>query len=273
MLHREARRYTRICLRGKYGRALGGVLLLGGGMLLFRLVPGVIGTWIVWQGAMTWQTLLASGTGLWLSFWLLWQCLRFGVMTPVQCAVLSWYTDMLHLGMPDGRRIFFAGLRDWMRGMGFFLCTELCRFAVWLPFVLGLRGAGFCLTESFAHEEDSIWLFAAVQCLCLVFWGAVLAVRYGLGAAAVPVLFLSDRSITPWRAMRRSQQMMQGRRLSAAGLQLLFCAAAFVPFRLPHALIQYVLFLQIRLREWQQSEEREHAKARIHHEAGTALHA
>ncbi len=273
MLHRESWKYTRRCLRGKYGQAMGAVLLLVGGMLFFRTVPCILGTVLTLQGEMTPLALLASGTTLWLAFSLLWRLLRFCVMTPVVCGVFSWYSAMLELELPGSRRVFFPGLAAWLRGMGFFFCIDICRFLSWLPFAAGCCGTAYCFAQSLRQSDGSVWLFASVQCLCLAFWGLVFAIRYELGAAAVPMLFMAEPGISPRRAMRRSRQMLRGKRMQVAGLQLLQLIAAGVPFLLPHAMIQYVLFLQIRMREWAQQEEMEHAQAGILYGAERPLYA
>lgn len=277
MWTRELHAFTRRTLKGRYGRALAASLLYGGAALGFRLIPCLLAWGWIQRGHMTAGTLFLTGTPLWLAFTVLWAFLRFCILTPLRCGAYSWFSAVTGLET-GGKRVFFPDTPAYLRGLGFFLCTAVCRFLVLLPCVAGAMGAAVCFHSSLTQADGSAMLFAAAQCLCLGAAGAVCYCRFCVGTAAVPFLYLAEPDISPLAAISRSCRMMEGQYLKLTGIVLAYLPTALpvvtIPFLLPYLMTNYVLFLQIRMREWAQIEEgRANAGAEIPYGAPRGVHA
>ncbi len=278
MVNRELHAFTRRTIRGHYVSMLGAALLWAGSETGFRLVPCLLAWLLMNSGHMSSETLFLRGTPLWLAFTLLWMLLRFCVMTPVRCAGASYITVRLGLADDNAAKVFFPDTLSYIRGLYFFACMSVCRFLTLLPCMAGFSGAHLCFSAGAAEADSGVLLFAAAQCLCLGIAGAVHYCKYCIETAAVPFLYLAEPQISPFTAISRSRHMLDGHRAELLVLVLGYVPLALpvvtIPFLLPYMMTNYVLFLQIRMREWAQTEEESHnAGTEISHGAFRGVYA
>lgn len=251
---RELYAYTRRTIRGQYARILGISLVYPMTWLFFRVFPVVLAGMLVMNGKLPAKALVAGGVPLWLLFSVLWAILRFGVLLPLRCGTCGRLTALS--GLERGTRTHLKTVSAYLRAAWYFACVELLRIPVLLPFVLGIAGAGYFLHRSVGLAEGGMMLFLAAQCLCVALAGLLYCLHFSIGIAAVPFFWLEYPHISPLEAVRQSREMLQG--VYPHLLLHLFCcmSAALplvtIPFVLPHFMVSGTLFLQVRMREWEQ---------------------
>lgn len=251
---RELYACTHRTVGGNYLRLLGITLLYPCAWLLFRILPCILAGMLVLAGKFPARMLITGGIPLWVLFSVLWGILRFGVLLPLCCATCGRLTALT--GLERGRRIRLKTVSSYLRAAWYFACVELLRIPALLPFVLGLVGAGVCLHRSVGLSEGGIPLFLAAQCLCAALGGLVFYIRFSLATAAVPFFRQEHPELSPLQAVRQSWEMLRGVRPQLL-VHLLCCLLASlplvtIPFVLPHCMVSSTLFVQVRMREWEQ---------------------
>lgn len=278
MNFRELYAYTRRILHGNYGRAFAASSFYGTIWLVLKLAPCILAAVLIANGTLTMRMLLSGSPMLWVLFSVLWAVLRFCIMLPLRCGACAWFTELVGLNRSRCRRTFFRTTGAYLRALWYFLRVEAMRFTAMLPFVLGVLGAGMAFQRSIGMADAGLPLFIAAQCLCVAAAGLVYYLRFCVGIAAVPFLYLEQPHGSPFAAVRHSRRMLHGRHALLILLVLGHLPAALpvvtIPFLLPHLLTSCTLFLQIRMREWEQLEKEEgHANTILSHGTKRALQA
>ncbi len=255
---RELYACTRRTMKGQYARIFGISLVYPLAWVFFKVMPCILAAVLISMDKLPARALVAGGVPVWLLFSALWAVLRFGVLLPLRCATCGRLTALTGL---ERRKVSLKKLPCYFRAVWYFACVELLRLSVLLPVVLGLAGAGFFLHRSVGLAEGGIQLFLAAQCLCLAFAGLLYYLRFLLETAAVPFFWLEHPDISPIRAVRQSRAMLHGVRFHLL-LHLLCCIPAVlplvtIPFVMPHFMVSGTLFLQVRMREWEQQRMQE----------------
>ena len=250
---RELHRFSRKALRGHYGTAWAAVML----ELLLRLgswlAPAIFAAVCIRRGTLSpaalftdWRWALAAS---------LWWLLSFCIRVPVECSVRSWFTSITELSLPGQARCFFPTARRYFHALYFFGTTELVRSFAMLPLLLAGTGTLLLLRQSTGIPEGGLWLFAAVQGLAAVFWAGWYELRFSVSLSAVPYLYLNDPHRGVFRSIRDSRRMLSGHhhRLAAAVLPYVPAIPLTGPFLLPCLMTDLTLFLQLRIREYEQA--------------------
>lgn len=275
MTIREIQCFSRQAVKGHYAAVLTASLLCPALRLLLKLVPCFLAAVLVACGVMTQRELLLGGVPQWAVLTYLWELLSFCILTPVQCGVCSWMSDFLGLGSKE-EDVFFRSAGAYCRGMAFFAGAALCRMLALLPFVLFAAGAVVSIRYGLAAADSGWHLFFCAQCICAAVWTGLRYLRFCVGMAAVPFLYLADPGMSPFRAVRQSQKLMRGRRRMLAALWMRWLPMALpvvtIPFVLPYPMMNTTLLIQIRIREWIQ-EEQHHARTPVSRRASGALYA
>ena len=257
--YRELHRFSRKALQGHYGTAwaavmLGFLLRLGG-----WLAPAVFAAVCIRRGIFT-PAALFTGR-LWALAAALWGLLVFCIRIPVQCGICSWFTSLTELERPGQSRCFFPTAGRYLHALYFFGTVALVRSLAALPFLLSCTGTLFLLRQSSGIPEGGLPLFAAVQGLAAVFWAGWLYVRFCMSLAAVPHLYLADPHRGVFRTIRDSRRMLSGHHRRLLAVVLPYAAASLpvvtVPFLLPCLKTDMTLFLQLRIREYEQAAHSE----------------
>ncbi len=277
MQFREIQQFTRQTIKGRYMAAFTASLLYPALWLLLKLVPCFLAAVLLACRIMTPRELFLGSLPLWVCGSLLWELLSFCLLTPVKCGVCSWLTDVLGFDS-GGENIFFRSFGAYCRGIAFFAGTALCRLLALLPFVLSAAGAVLSFRNSLSAEDGGLWLFLCIQSLCAAVWTGVFYLRFCVGMAAVPFLYLSDPKGSPFLAVRQSQRMLSGRHRALWGMLLRYvpvmASVVTIPFLLPYFTMNCALFLQIRIHEWaQHQEESNHARTAISYGTPGAMYA
>ncbi len=259
MNFRELHACTRRTLKGRYFRVLRASLLYPSAWLLFKLCPCILAWVLIQNGILSPMELFLGSVPLWMLFSALWAAVRFCILLPLQCGTFSWFTMLTGLERTENPRIYFRSVREFANALRYFLSVQLLRALALLPFVLGVFGACIAFRQSIGLTDGGLPLFLAAQCVCIALLGGAFYLYVYMGMAAVPFFYLEHPKESPLAAVRRSQSVMHGSRFQLAMLLLGYGAAALpivtIPFLLPYAMTDYTLFLQIRIREWEQSEE------------------
>ena len=251
---RELYACTRRTLKGQYARILGISLVYPLAWAFFRVIPCVLAGVLVFQEKLSARTLVAGGVPLWLLFSVLWAILRFGVLLPLRCGTCGRLTALT--GLERSRPVNLRSLSGYLRAAWYFACVELLRLPALLPFVLGIAGAGFFLQRSVGLAEGGAMLFLAAKCFCLALAGLLQYLRFSIEIAAVPFFWLEHPRLSPFAAVRHAREMLRSVYPSLL-LHLLCCIPAVlplvtIPFVLPYFTVSGTLFLQVRMREWEQ---------------------
>ncbi len=278
MNFRELYACTRRCLHGNYRRALTASLLYGAVWLVLKFAPCILAGVLITNGTITMRMLLLGSPMLWVLFSALWAMLRFCVMLPLRCRTCAWFTVLSGLEQHHRRKCYFPDTASYLRAIRYFGTVALLRLLAMLPLALGILGAILAFRYSLEAADAGLPLFAAVQCLLLSAVGLVYYLRFHIGIAAVPFLFLEQPDGSPFAAVRSSLRILHGRQAQLLVLFFGYLPAALpvvtIPFLLPHLLTSTTLFLQICMREWEQRKEEEaHANIVFSHGAKRALQA
>lgn len=256
MQYRELYQYTGRALRGKYPQAYAAALLYPAAWLLLKLFPCFLAAVLVACGTLSPMELFFGKLPLWVAFSVLWEVLRFCILTPIGCGMCSWFTETLGLRPERMETVFFRDVRSFCKGMWYFAVVAFRRFLALLPFVLSAACAVFTFRCSMGLADGGLWLFAFVQCLLAAFWSILYYLYFCTNLLAVPFLYLSDPDGSPWQAVRNARCLMHGSRLALLRLFLRDGLAGIplvtIPVLLPFWMSHYTLFIQIRLREWEQ---------------------
>lgn len=249
---RELHHFSRKALKGHYGTAWAAVML----ELILRLsgwlAPAVLAAICIQRGTLT-PAALFTGR-LWMLFMLLWGLLVFSLRLPVQCGLRSWLTHLTELERPDQPRCFFPTAGSYLHALYFFGTVELIRSLAALPFLLCCTATLLLLQHSSGIPEGGLWLFAAVQGLAAVFWAGWFYLRCSVSLSAVPFLYLNDPHRGVLRSIRDSRRMLSGHHHRLLAVVIPY-AAAFPAelFLLPCLMTDLTLFLQLRIREYEQA--------------------
>ncbi len=259
MNYRELFACTRRTIRGQYAQVLGISLLYPLAWLFFRLCPCILAAVLIMRGRMTSGMLIFGGMPLWMVFSMLWSVLRFSVLLPLRCGTYGRLTSLTGLERRMAGRTRLKTIAVYLRAVWFFACIAFLRALVFLPVVLGLLGAGACFRYSIGMPDGSLPLFLAAQCLCFSAACSVYYLRFSLGIAAVPFLFLEQPQSSPFSAMRKSRAMLRGHYgyfvLLIAGYLPAMLPLVTIPFLLPYFMVSCTLFLHVRMREWEQQSD------------------
>ena len=256
--YRELHHFARKALRGRYPAAWVASML----PLLLRfsglLAPAMFGAYCIRKGVLQPAELFTGR--LWALTAALWGLLTFCIRIPVQCGTRSWFTSLTELERPGQARCFFPTAKRYFHALYFFGTVALVRFLAALPAAAACTGTLWLLRKSSGMPEGGLWLFAAVQGLAAVFWTVVWYLRFCVSLAAVPHLYLSDPHRGVLRTIRDSRRMLHGhcRRLIAVALPYAPAALPLVtiPFLLPCLVTDLTIFLQLRIREYEQADRR-----------------
>lgn len=258
MNFRELFACTRRTIRGRYGRVLGISLLYPLAWLIFRIVPCILAGVLISQGRMTANMLIFGGMPLWTLFSVLWSVLRFGVLLPLCCGTWGRLTALTGLERKKTEGVRLRTLAAYLRAVYFYACVELQRTLLLLPIIAGLLGAGVFFRYSIDLPEGGFPLFLAAQCLCFAAACGLYYLRFSLGIAAVPFLWLEQPDASPFLAVRKSRDMLRGHYVYFILLIIAYLPTMLpvvtIPFMLPHFMVSCTLFLHIRMREWEQQE-------------------
>ncbi|MBR0485817.1 MAG: hypothetical protein IJJ69_13750 [Oscillospiraceae bacterium] len=182
----------------------------------------------------------------WMAFVILWNVLRFCILTPMLCSICGWFSCRLGFGR---KKQFFGSGKLYWKSLLFFGKIEIIRFLMLFPF------AGFCwfAEEAFAKsvlsEDAGIWLFLTIQCIVGTFWTGIFYLRFCVNLLAVPFLFLENPEISAWKAVMLSGKILERKHHK---LYLIFCTGLF-PAR---TVMMMILYLQIRIREFFQEQQK-----------------
>lgn len=259
MNFRELHACTRRTLKGRYVRVLRTALLYPCAWLFFKICPCIFAWVLIERNSLSPRELFLGSVPLWILFSALWAVLRFCVLLPLQCGTFSWFTTLTGLERANNSNVYFRNARQFLNAMRYFLTVRLLHVLALLPFALGVLGACIAFRQSIGLTDGGLPLFLTAQCLCIAFLGGAFYIYFLIGSAAVPFFYLEHPNASPLAAVRRSQNVMHGSRFQLAMLLSGYGAAALpivtIPFLLPYVMTDYTLFLQIRIREWEQSEE------------------
>ncbi len=277
MKFREIQSFTRCTLKKRYAATLTAALLYPALWLLLKLMPCFLAAVLIACDVMTPRALFLGGLPQWVVFTVLWELLAFGILTPVKCGVCSWMTDMLGFS-GGGENCFFRSPGAYIRGILFFAGTALCRMLMLVPFVLSAGAAVLCFQQSLSEADGGWCLFLAAQAVCAAVWTGLMYLRYCVGTAAVPFLYLESPGCSPFRAVRQSLQLLGSCQGMFWGILLrylpLMLPVVTIPFLLPYLMTNCILLIQIRIREWtQQQEETIHARTVFSRKAPGTLQA
>ncbi len=278
MNFRELYAFTRRSLHGNYRRALAVSLSYGTAWLVLKLIPWLLAGILIANGTLTQRSLLLGSPGRWVMFSMLWAFLRFCLLLPLRCRTCAWFTALSGLERRCRRKCFFPDAAAYLQAIRYFGCVALLRLFAMLPLALGVLGTILAFRYSLEAADAGLPLFAAVQCLLLSAAGLVYYLRFQIGIAAVPFLFLEQPDGSPFAAVRSALRMLHGRQAQLLLLILGYLPAVLpvvtIPCLLPHLLTSTTLFLQICMREWEQRKEEEsHANIVFSHGTPGALQA
>lgn len=264
--------YSHRKLCGTYWKAMGNILLCLIPAVLCSLVPKCLAAVLLHRGLLTAQQLFHPDGLYWQLLIGIWELASFAVCFPLQCGVCAWLTARLGLEEAGQQRVFFPNARAYWQGFAFFAGIRAFRTLAALPCLCSLWLCGLAFQKSAAATDGGLWLFLAVQCLFAAVWTLLWYLKICLAAAASTLWFLRGMH-NPMRALHASCAMLDGRcwRLFLLGLPYLpgILTLVGIPFLLPHLITNYVLLLQLRMREW--LEEEHHAHTAILRRAGRKL--
>ncbi|MDE5564927.1 MAG: hypothetical protein K2I93_07205 [Oscillospiraceae bacterium] len=258
MFYRELHHFSRRALKGHYARAWSAAMLETLTRLGTALVPAVLSAVLIARGALTPSGLFFGTQWLWVLFTVLWSVFSFCVHIPVLCGTCSWFTHLVELEMPGQERCFFRTARAYCRGVYFFGTVSLLRWLAALPLAAACVLTGIAVRQSAGLTEGGLWLFAAVQGLTVIFWTGWLYIRFCVSLAAVPYLFLMNPKVGVLLAVRASRRMLFHRHRQLAALAVTYLPACLpvvtIPFLLPCLMTDMTLYLQLRIREYLQTQ-------------------
>ncbi len=261
-------------LHGGYRQVLRASLLYPSVWLVLWVSPCILAAVLIGAGILTPRALLLGSVPLWVLIAALWAVLRFCILLPIRCGTWSWFTGRSGLARAQERPVFFRNFRSYMQGVRYFSCIWLFRLGAALPCALGLLGADHAFRAGIGQPEGILELFLTAQCLCLAAAGAVYYADFCIGAAAVPFLFTEHPDGSPIAELRRSRSILRGHHAQLLRLLIGYLPAALpavtIPFLLPRLMMEYTLFLQICIREY---EEEAHAHTAIYYEPAGAVQA
>lgn len=251
MKMQELRQFTRETIQRKPGKAWSIAMLLPVVWVSMELIPDLL-SGILWiNGLLTPDRFFFSREPFWIAFLILWNVLRFCIMTPVLCGVCSWFSSMLGFTGKIVRP--FRDGRFFRNSLRFFGIIQILEFFSLFPFVFSCILTAGAFRESMKQEDAGFWLFLVVQCLCLCFWTAWLAVRFRVNLLASPLLFLehpensADSVITVWQTVQLSARILEHQHGKLFAIFL-------TNYRFRDFLAMLILFLQIRIREYLQEQ-------------------
>ncbi len=259
MFYRELHHFSRRALKGRYTRAWSAAMLETLTRLGTALVPAVLSAVLIARGALTPAGLFFGTQRLWVLFTILWSLFAFCVRIPVLCGTCSWFTHLVELELPGQERRFFRTVKAYCRGIYFFGTVSLLRWLAAMPLMAACVLTVLAVRQSAGLTEGGLWLFAAVQGLAAVFWTGWLYIRFCVGLAAVPYLFLMNPEVGVLPAVRASCRMLSHRHRQLAVLTVPYLPACLpvvtIPFLLPCLMTDITLYLQLRIREYFQAEQ------------------
>lgn len=254
---RELHHFSRKSIKGHYAQACGTSFLLLGIWLILKLIPVLLAGVLLLNGSLTPGGLFFGRGRLWVLFMALWSMVSFCILAPVKCGARSWFSHLVELEQPGQERKFFRSARAYGRGLYFFGVVAVLRWLAALPFAAACLLTAEAFRQSAGLTEGGLWLFAAVQGIAAAFWAGRFYVRFCVSLAAVPYLFLENPKRSVLQAVRDSGNMLSGKYSQLAALVLPYVPAAVpvvtVPFLLPCLMTDVTLYLQLRIREYEQA--------------------
>ena len=230
------RRFARNSLAGHYAHALYLTLLTAAAVLLRGMAPAAC---VVCSG---------DPRGLFLQRDPLWMLLRLGWGSAVLCLLLPL---VRHSGRWFSARLGLAcSPRGAWHAAGGLLLAEVLRLAAAAPAVLCGAGMLYALRQAAAVPDGGLWLFAAVQAGAGMLWTGALYAGFCMDLTALPLWQLVHPQVPAWTAIRRTRDMLRGHRMAYFRRLLRAAGAMLLPVLLPYAAAELVLFLQLRMREY-----------------------
>ncbi len=249
MKMRELRQFTRETIQRRPGKAWGIALLLPAVWLGMELIPDVLSGILWMKGLLLPERFFFSREPFWIGFLILWEILRFCIMTPVLCGVCSWFSSMLGF---TGKIVQpFRDCTFFWNSLRFFGMIRILEFFSLFPVIIACVLTVGAFQQSTMQDDAGFWLFLVIQCLCLCFWTAYFAIRFRVNLLATPLMFLEDPGrcvksvVSVWKVIRLS-----GKILEHQHGKLLLILLTNYQFR--DFLTMLILFLQIRIREYLQ---------------------
>lgn len=243
----ELRQFTRETVQRAPGKAWANTLLLPVVWMSMKLLPDLLFVFSWENHIMTSRELFFGSNPFWAAFLILWELLSFCILTPIVCGVCSWFSSML--GFRKKPVHAFRDRKIFWQGMRFFGTLEILKFFVVFPFVLACVLTVGAFRKSLLQEDAGFWLFLVVQCLCLCIWTAVFAIRFWISLLATPLLFLENPRCKVWQTVKLSGKILEHQYQK---LGLIFISN----YNFRNMFMMLVLFLQIRIREYLQEQEK-----------------
>lgn len=264
---RELHHFSRKSLKGHYAKAFGAAMLLLGVWLVLKLVPVFLAGVLLLNGTLTPGGLFFGRKRMWVLFMAMWELLTFCMLLPVRCGTRSWFSHLTELEQPEQERQFFRNGKAYFRALWFFASVKFLRWLAAMPCAAACLLTAEAFRRSAALTEGGLWLFAAVQGIAAVFWAGWFYVRFCVSLSAVPYLFLENPKTGILQAVRTSGKMLSGRHAQLAALVVPYVPAAVpvvtIPFLLPCLLTDLTLYLQLRIREYEQAQRVESEERRV----------
>ncbi|MBR1555941.1 MAG: hypothetical protein IJ644_11210 [Oscillospiraceae bacterium] len=214
--------------------------------LIMKMIPDFMAGALIFRKEAFPADIFFSRDVFWTAFMILWNLLRFCILTPMLCSICGWFSS--RLGFGRNKQFFGSGKLYW-KSLWLFGKTEVIRFLMLFPFILfcGLAGAAF--EKSALSEDAGIWLFLTMQCIIAAVWTGIFYLRFCVNLLAVPFLFLENPEIPALKSVMLSGRILEGRHRH---IFLIFCTGLF----LPRTVTMLILYLQIRIREFFQEQEK-----------------
>jgi len=214
--------------------------------LIVKAVPDLIAGALIFRKEMLPADIFFGRNRFWMLFLWFWNLLGFCILTPMLCTVCGWFSGKLGFSR---RKYISKGGKFYRKALWFFGKLEAVRFLMLFPFVLFCRLAGKAFEKSALSEDAGIWLFLTVQCLIFALWSGAFYLRFCVNLTAVPFLFLENPDIPARKAVKLSGRILEKKK---AKLFLIL----FTGFGLSRTVAMLILYLQIRIREYFQEQEK-----------------
>ena len=242
----ELRRFAGNSLKGQQKTAWFMAFSYPAVWLIMKLIPDFMAGAMIFRKELFPADIFFSRDMFWTAFVMLWNLLRFCILTPMLCSICGWFS--VRLGFSMKRHFFGKGKLFW-KSLWFFGKIEAVRFLMLFPFMLFCSLAGNAFEKSAFSEDAGIWLFLTVQCLIFALWSGVFYLRFCVNLTAVPFLFLENPDSSALKAVKLSSRILE-KNHGKLFLILLTGVA------LPRTVTMLILYLQIRIREFFQEQEK-----------------
>ncbi|MBE6875979.1 MAG: hypothetical protein E7496_04525 [Ruminococcus sp.] len=214
--------------------------------LMMKTIPDLTAGALIFREEILPADIFFSRNMFWMAFIILWNMLNFCILTPMLCAVCGWFSEQLGFGR---KKCFFGRGKLYWKSLWFFGKIAVIRFLMLFPFVLACWLAEKTFEKSAFMEDAGIWLFLTTQCIVVAAWTGILYLRFCSNLMAVPFLFLENSDISALKALKYSGRILEGRHRK---LFLILCTG----LTLPRTVTMMTLYLQIRIREYFQEQEK-----------------